>query len=31
VHLTGRAIRAETADTKERMGARLRGRGRLRR
>ncbi len=31
LHLTGRAIREETAGTKERMGARLRGRGRLRR
>ncbi|HEY4386301.1 MAG TPA: ATP-binding cassette domain-containing protein [Ktedonobacteraceae bacterium] len=31
VHLTGRAIRDESAGTKERMGARLRSRGRLRR
>src|SRR5215469_409209 len=31
LHLTGRAIREETVGTKERMGARLRGRGRLRR
>jgi ABC-2 type transport system ATP-binding protein len=31
VHLTGRAIRDESASTKERMGARLRSRGRLRR
>lgn len=31
VHLTGHAIRDEAASTKERMGARLRSRGRLRR
>ncbi len=31
VHLTGRAIRDESAGAKERMGARLRSRGRLRR
>jgi ABC-2 type transport system ATP-binding protein len=31
VQLTGRAIREETAGTKDRMGARLRSRGRLRR
>jgi ABC-2 type transport system ATP-binding protein len=31
VHLTGRAIRDETAGAKERLGARLRSRGRLRR
>ncbi|HLZ58982.1 MAG TPA: ATP-binding cassette domain-containing protein [Ktedonosporobacter sp.] len=31
VHLTGRAIRDESASTKDRMGSRLRGRGRLRR
>lgn len=31
VHLTGRAIREENASTKDRMGARLRSRGRLRR
>ncbi len=31
VRLTGRAIREETAGSKERMGARLRSRGRLRR
>ena len=31
VHLTGRAIRDESASTKDRMGARLRSRGRLRR
>jgi len=31
VHLTGRAIRDELASTKDRMGSRLRGRGRLRR
>ncbi len=31
VHLTGRAIRDEAASSKERMGSRLRSRGRLRR
>ncbi|MBO0782988.1 MAG: ATP-binding cassette domain-containing protein [Ktedonobacteraceae bacterium] len=31
VHLTGQAIRDESASTKDRMGARLRSRGRLRR
>jgi ABC-2 type transport system ATP-binding protein len=31
VHLTGRAIRDEAASAKDRMGSRLRGRGRLRR
>ncbi len=31
VHLTGRAIRDESASTKDRMGSRLRSRGRLRR
>ena len=31
VHLTGRAIREELASTKDRMGSRLRSRGRLRR
>ncbi len=31
VHLTGRAIRDESASAKERLGARLRSRGRLRR
>jgi ABC-2 type transport system ATP-binding protein len=31
VHLTGRAIRDESASAKERMGSRLRNRGRLRR
>ena len=31
VHLTGRAIRDELASAKERLGARLRSRGRLRR
>jgi ABC-2 type transport system ATP-binding protein len=31
VHLTGRAIREETVGARERMGARLRGRGKLRR
>ena len=31
VHLTGRAIRDESASAKDRMGARLRSRGRLRR
>jgi ABC-2 type transport system ATP-binding protein len=31
VHLTGRAIRDELAGAKERMGSRLRSRGRLRR
>jgi ABC-2 type transport system ATP-binding protein len=31
VHLTGRAIRDEAAGAKERLGARLRSRGRLRR
>jgi ABC-2 type transport system ATP-binding protein len=31
VHLTGRAIRDESASAKERMGSRLRSRGRLRR
>ena len=31
VHLTGRAIRDETASAKERLGSRLRSRGRLRR
>jgi ABC-2 type transport system ATP-binding protein len=31
VQLTGRAIRDEAASAKDRMGSRLRGRGRLRR
>ena len=31
VHLTGRVIRDETASAKDRLGSRMRGRGRLRR